>query len=310
MANIWSPGVTTYNPQNASGGGISLGVPTASGANVAPGTGINVGGAVNPMNYTDPTASGTDPGAGSGSGTGTGSGSGTSSTLSQDIINAILTSIANSVAQNQQDYTHAQEANASNDTTQGNIYDTQVHGNSTNRELAVHNAETAAAQGRQGLRSVLASLGALGGTGTELAGRAVANTANEDIGGADKTYQDNANSIAQAHEAYQSDAKNRDDALTSALDADNKDANSKGIQSILNAAQSVGDTSTYNQFLPQLVASTAPTAPIRANTLTYNPASVGSFAPPSNLQVSTKPTTTSATTPVNSALYVSKKAQG
>lgn len=225
--------------------------------------------------------------------------------VSQATINAIMQSIANHVAQNQTDFNTAKSANAVDDATNQNTYNNQVQTNTGSRATAIQNAETAAAQGNQGLKAVLASLGALNGTGEILAGRAVANSANSDIGGADQTYQTNANSIAEAKGAYDNSKADRDNALNSALTSDNQNAQSTGIQDILNDAKSQGDVATYNKFLPQLVQATAPSAPLAATHTVYNPASVNTFAPTSGLRV-TASAPASSTTPVNSALYVKK----
>lgn len=226
--------------------------------------------------------------------------------VSQATIDAIMASIANHVTQNQNDFNTAQAANAADDITNENTYNNQVQTNTGDRATAVQNAEQAAATGNQGLRAVLANLGALSGTGEILAGRAVANSANSDIGGADKTYQTNANAISGAKASYDNAKADRDNALHHALDTDNQTARATGIQDILNDAKTQGDIPTYNKFLPQLVQATAPSTAIAATHSTYNPAAVTSFAPTSGLRV-TAAAPAAATTPVNSALYVKKQ---
>ncbi len=231
--------------------------------------------------------------------------------VSQQTIDAIMQSIANAVTQNQQDFDRAHASNANDDAQAAIDYGGQVHSNTASRATAVQNAEQAAAQGNQGLKAVLASLGALNGTGSVLAGRAVADSANNDIGGADQTFQNNATAIENANTAYHNSAADRDAALEASLRADNQGAHATGIQSILNDANGLNDTGTYQKFLPQLVQATAPAAPIVATHSTFNPATVSSFAPGSNLNVTSAPATNSAvakssTTPVNSALYVKK----
>ena len=227
--------------------------------------------------------------------------------VTQQTIDAIMQSIANAITTNQNAFNSASHINATSDQQAAIDHANQIQGNQSSRAVAIQNAEQAAAQGNQGLRAVLASLGALNGTGQILAGRAVANSANNDIGGADKTYQDNATAIENANNTYHNSAAQRDATLQDTLDKDNKQARSTGLQSILNDAQSANDTATYQKFLPQLVESTAPSAPLLPATTTYNPATVNTFAPTSGLNVSTKATTASTTTPVNSALYVSKR---
>ena len=229
-------------------------------------------------------------------------------TLSPTEIAAIKASITDGITQNQNAFTAAQKLNQGYDQQDLIDYNNQLQTNNENRASAVQNAEQAAASGSQGLRSVLASLGALDGTGSELAGRAVADSANTDIGGADKTYQTNANSIAAAQNTYKNSTSKRDADLATALLNDNRNTKSAGIQKILTAAQNIGDTSTYNQYLPQLAQALTPITPLSATQTVYNPASVSSFAPPSGLTVTAAPSSgNSSTTPVNSALYVKKQ---
>lgn len=95
--------------------------------------------------------------------------------------------------------------------------------NDQNELNLTKNQQTAyvnAAQGRQGLYATLASLGALNGTGVTLATRAVAKGANDDLSGANDTYNTNSNAIAGADEAYQTaDKERKDDANTAAANA-------------------------------------------------------------------------------------------
>lgn len=72
-----------------------------------------------------------------------------------------------------------------------------------------------AAVGGRGLRSVLASMGALGGTGLDLANQAVAREANIDIGNADKNFQTNAGNITDSWaRAEDEDRRRRAEAIT------------------------------------------------------------------------------------------------
>jgi hypothetical protein len=228
--------------------------------------------------------------------------------VSQETIDAIMQSIAGAVANNQSAFNNATTLNRGADAQDQTDYNNQVQNNTENRARAVQNTEQAAAQGNQGLKAVLASLGALNGTGQVLAGRAVADSANTDIGTSDNTFQNNATAIQGAQSTYDNAAKARDNALQTALNTDNQNAHVTGIQSILNDAQTQGDVPTYQKFLPQLVqADTTPTQSLAANPLVFNPATVNSFAPTSGLNVTSAPAVKAATTPVNSALYVNKQ---
>jgi hypothetical protein len=217
-----------------------------------------------------------------------------------------LATIANAVAKDQNDYNSAASYNSHQDQQDQLDYNHQVQQNHENRATAVQDAEQSAASGSQGLRAILASLGALDGTGRELAGRAVADSANNDIGTTDKTFQNNATAIQNAQTTYQNAATKRDADLKNALAVDNQNAHASGIQQILNAAKNVGDTSTYNKFLPQLVQATAPPATLTGTQTAYNPANVSAIAPPSGLTVTTQPSVKEPTVPINSALYVKK----
>lgn len=77
-------------------------------------------------------------------------------------------------------------------------YGEQTVTNTKNLTKNKQNALVAAAQGRRGLRGTLASLGALSGTGAELADRAVTRGANEDIGEAADAYAGNAQTLDKA----------------------------------------------------------------------------------------------------------------
>lgn len=71
------------------------------------------------------------------------------------------------------------------------------------------NALLAAAQGRRGLRGTLAAIGALSGTGSELADRAVQSSANEDIGEASETFATNAQGLDKAWNRFGEEDEDR-----------------------------------------------------------------------------------------------------
>lgn len=88
-------------------------------------------------------------------------------------------------------------------------YDTQVQQNEENKSRNLQASLLGAAQGGRGLRAVLASLNALGGTGELLANRAVASEANRDIGEGNRTFDNNATTLVNAYSATQQDERNR-----------------------------------------------------------------------------------------------------
>jgi hypothetical protein len=231
--------------------------------------------------------------------------------LAQSTIDAILGSVGNQVTANETEFNNAQSQNATADATATNVYNGQLHDNSSGRATAIQNAEQAGAQGGQGLRSILASMGALGGTGQELANRAVANTTNNDIGGADHNFQTNATNINQAHTNYINAAGARDTTLKNNLTSDNNSAHAGAYQTIADQARSLGDMSTFNKYLPMATAATAPRLALAPAGTVFNPASINSYAPTSGLTVgnraSVAPSAGSGPVPVNAAIDISKK---
>lgn len=88
-------------------------------------------------------------------------------------------------------------------------YGEQTVTNTKNLTKNKQNALVAAAQGRRGLRGTLAALGALSGTGSELADRAVTQGANEDIGEAADAYAGNAQNLDKAIGNFRDEDKDR-----------------------------------------------------------------------------------------------------
>jgi hypothetical protein len=96
------------------------------------------------------------------------------------------------------------------ETTQneGNFHtqsDTNRNNLQTNKQTALVNA----AQGRRGLFSTLSSLGALNGSGIDLANEAVQKGANEDLTGAEGNYGSNQTGLNTAIEKYRQDNERR-----------------------------------------------------------------------------------------------------
>lgn len=84
-----------------------------------------------------------------------------------------------------------------------------------------------ASQGGQGLRAVLAAMGALNGTGSVLADRAITQAANKDIGDAQNTFETNASTLQGAWADTEAEDKQRRAQANSALQAafNNADTN-------------------------------------------------------------------------------------
>jgi len=241
---------------------------------------------------------------------GTTTGGTTTGTLSPAEINAALASIAGQQQTYQNSYNTAAAANAGTDAQNTLNENTDLQNNTTARSTAIQNADQAAAQGNQGLRAVLASLGALNGTGQVLAGRAVANSANGDIGTADNTYTTNNEAIQSAIATALSQKNARDAALQDSLATDNRNATLSGDQTIVSEAQNAGDTATANTYLGKLAGATPAATSIVASPVLYNGANTAAYAPTSSQTVTaSQPSAAAANaavTPVNSALYATK----
>lgn len=84
-----------------------------------------------------------------------------------------------------------------------------------------------ASQGGQGLRAVLAAMGALNGTGSVLADRAITQAANQDIGAAQNTFETNASTLQGAWADTEAEDKQRRSQAQAALQAafNNADTN-------------------------------------------------------------------------------------
>lgn len=247
-------------------------------------------------------------------GNGTGGGGSTTSgggVLSQDVINGVLQSIANSIAGYNNTYQSDLTTNNQNQQNGDSQYDTSGVNNTEGRAQSIQQAEQAGAQGLKGLDAVLASLGGLSGTGSLLAGRAVASTTNNDIGSANQTFTTNKQAIDNAKGAYDTQYSQDDATLKNALDTDTKNANATGYQDLLDQANSIGDTSLYQKYLPLAVANTAPSAPLAATVIPVSQATTASYGANSPLTVKAAPSTApiapaAGLTPTNSALSITK----
>lgn len=131
----------------------------------------------------------------------------------------------------------------------------QIQNEQTNT-AARQAAMVQAAAGGRGLRSVLASMGALGGTGLDLANQAVSREANVDIGNADKNFQTNAGNISDSWaRAEDEDTKRRAEARTIRENARTNNAAEVAStrQSMYNQLAGLFDrgTSQANSYLAQ-----------------------------------------------------------
>jgi hypothetical protein len=86
--------------------------------------------------------------------------------------------------------------------TAGTEYNNETTDNTKDLQTNKQTALERGVQGRQGLFGTLASIGALNGTGVELANHAVQQGANEDLTTAANTYATNQNSLDNGYQAY------------------------------------------------------------------------------------------------------------
>jgi len=127
----------------------------------------------------------------------------------QKSIDSLDTILKNNLGSISGNYKSILDKYATEDAAAKASYDTQVSTNESNRTSMMQQALLAAAQGGRGLMSTLAALGALGGTGRDLANRAVAASANADIGEGDRTFKTNAEDLMTSWSKTQQDQEDR-----------------------------------------------------------------------------------------------------
>lgn len=142
----------------------------------------------------------------------------------------------------------------SNETNYTDQSDTNQNNLQKNKQATYVNA----ASGRQGLFGKLASIGALNGDGIKLATNAVRNGANDDLSGANDTFEDNQTTLDAGINAFRTaDDKRRKDASTAAEDAKtnvtNKIATSRQnfLQNLSNDFAAQGDSARARSYADQ-----------------------------------------------------------
>lgn len=124
-------------------------------------------------------------------------------------IRGLDTALSNSLGSIDSNFARIMQQYADEEAINLKAYNDQVGSNEKNRSTSIQAGQLSAAQGARGLLGVLGSLNALGGTGQLLANRAVATEANKDIGEANRTFDTNATTLANARAATEQDEKNR-----------------------------------------------------------------------------------------------------
>jgi hypothetical protein len=114
-------------------------------------------------------------------------------------------------------------------------YNSQTAKNENVRSAGMSQSLASAAQGGKGLRATLASMGALGGTGALLANRAVASSANKDVGGVNETFDTNVQNLGSAWKNTEREQRQRNEEASTGL----QNARTKNAGSIASQRQSL-----------------------------------------------------------------------
>lgn len=170
-------------------------------------------------------------------------------------------------------------------------FKTQSDTNQNNLQKNKQSALVNAAQGRQGLFGTLSSLGALNGSGIDLANRAVQKGANDDLNGAADNFGTNQSSLDTAIGTFrQEDKERRDNANTSADNARtntrNEAAKSKqtfysNLANDFAAQGDAGEASRYtglaSALYPEVAATSIPNSNIAYTGAAFTPGTLASY---------------------------------
>lgn len=171
-------------------------------------------------------------------------------------------------------------------------YNTQTVNNNQSLLKNKQNELQAAAQGARGLRSTLASIGALGGTGLTLANRAVTNAANQGLGEATETAAGNARTLDTAIGKFRDEDKIRRDELDTqarnqktALEGRVESKRQGYFQKMAELFSEIGDTGNATSFLNRagdlnntIASKTAVAAsPIAARSAAFTPGTLADY---------------------------------
>lgn len=184
-------------------------------------------------------------------------------------------------------------------------YNTNTDQNKVNLSKNQQTALVNAAQGRQGLNGTLASLGALNGSGIELATRAVQKGANEDLAGASDNYATNAHALDEADAAFTTQDKERRDAAKRAADQGKTKVQNTGLTQQLGYYQQLsndyadegdkGNASKYSDLaaslFPEIARTSVPDSAPTYSAATYTAPALASYLAGGNTQVQTTPAT-------------------
>lgn len=170
-------------------------------------------------------------------------------------------------------------------------YGDQSTTNQQNLQKGKQSALVNAAQGRQGLFGVLSSLGALNGSGVDLANRAVQKGANDDLSGASDTYSTNQQGLDTAIGTFrQEDKMRRDNANTA---AENARTNTRGqgakskmafYSNLANDYSDMGDGGNAKKYTdlaaslyPEVASSNIPNSDIAYTGAAFTPGTLANY---------------------------------
>lgn len=124
-------------------------------------------------------------------------------------INSLDTILANGLNGADEDYTNVKTAYDTEDAANLENYKGDVQKNEISRDGNTQASLLGAARGSRGLYATLASLGALSGTGRQIANRAVATEANADLGAGERSFDTNVESLFNTRSAVEKQEKQR-----------------------------------------------------------------------------------------------------
>lgn len=185
--------------------------------------------------------------------------------------------------------------------------DTYGKQSTTNRQNLQGNKESAlvnAAQGRQGLFGTLASLGALSGSGIQLANRAVQNAANADLSGAADTFGQNQTTLDTSIGTFRQEDKRRREDASSAADNARTNVHNEAAKSrqnfysnLANDYAAMGDAGNASKYTglaaslyPTLATTSIPNSNIAYTGAAFTPSTLSNYiAGAGDTTVNTRP---------------------
>lgn len=201
-------------------------------------------------------------------------------------------------------------------------YKTQSETNQNNLQTNKQTALVNAAQGRRGLFGTLSSLGALNGSGIDLANRAVQKGANDDLHGAAENYSGNQSGLDTAIGTFRTeDTRRKEDAKTAAENAKTNVRNQAArdslsfLSNLTNDYAAMGDEGNAKAYAgraaalyPEMARTSIPNSNIAYSGAAFTPGTLASYmAGADSTQVSTVPTAPGQTTPGLIAAPTKKK---